>query len=244
MSTGGDDLPPIPSERIYDEVVREGGRRRMARGQRRQRLVAIGGGLVATAVLVTVVAGLIATSNGGDDADDAATDTGATTGGTTAATEAEGTTAEATEATEATEGTEAPGTTTAAAATDAPGTTGAPATTAATAATDDDVIVTATDIWERPPEGGIARGPTTFEITYAPSGVTLASAEVVGAGREPIEMTIADNVATTRIGPFRPGTVVEGGQHLLGLAVRSVDADGQTAVVRPGTRVILRDCTP
>ena len=65
-----DDLPPIPSDRMLENVKREGDRRLARQQQRRNRLYAIGGSLAAAAALIAVVAsGVFVSDDGGDDDD-------------------------------------------------------------------------------------------------------------------------------------------------------------------------------
>src|SRR5262245_6472580 len=81
MTDWRDDLPPIPSERIRTEAMREGFRRRERRAKR-QRAVLYGGvgtAVVALIALIVVQSRTLPSENAGDDAAGTAEATTATT---------------------------------------------------------------------------------------------------------------------------------------------------------------------
>ena len=249
MSSWRDDLPPIPSDRIRAEAIREGTRRRETR-QRRQRNALVGG-VGAAAVALIVVSGVLTGPN--DDAQDAATaDTSAD-----ATVPSQETEAAATEPQAADDTTPATG---AAAGTEAPAATEAPAeeTTApeATAVVDyttignplppsDEVSVVPAEIFEELP-GGPVCGPSTFEVTFQPQSQALQAPtvnwETSGVSGE-APMVIDGDVARATIGPFPPETLDEGVNFEILVYVTDIDSSGAAQVFR-SSPVVLRDCSP
>lgn len=231
MTDWRDTLPPIPSERILDEVMREGELRKDRRRKRRRRLAAFGGLLVA-AVTVAVVVGIGLTN---DDEDQFASQPSAAQ--TTAAAETTSASRNTTVA-----GSE-PTTIAAASGTTTPVSLAAPETTQVP--TSDEIEISPAEIWEEPATGS-ACGPTTVEVTYRPENTTLQSAMVLLGDTgtvPPVEMTVADNRATATMGPYGPETLNGGTQRELTVTVRFVDVTGKSGLVRSTQKVILHDCT-
>ena len=247
MSSWRDDLPPIPTERIRAEAIREGTRRREQRA-RRQR-TALVGGAGAAAVALIVASGVL---TGPDDGrvDNASV-----------ATAAELEESDATEA--AAEATQAPAATSAD--TEAPSGTQAPADTAAseettppeaTAVVDyttiadprlpsNDVSVVPAEIFEQLPSGP-ACGPSTFEVTFQPQGQVLQTPTVQWetsgvTGEAP--MVIDGDVARATIGSFAAETLDEGVSYEVLVYVTDIDASGDVQPFR-SPPVVLRDCSP
>ena len=76
MTDWRDDLPPIPSERIRTDAIREGSRRRHVR-ERRQRALLYGGAGTAVAALIVFIAvqsDTVPNETAGDDAAETADD--------------------------------------------------------------------------------------------------------------------------------------------------------------------------
>jgi hypothetical protein len=244
MTGWRDDLPPIPSERIRAEAMREGFRRREQRAKR-QRAVLYGGLGTGAVALIVLIASQSRTVPGDDDDAAAPADT-----------------AEATF--EAPAETTAAAATTAAPATDAP-TTGAPATTAAVEETtaetappyttvsgsiaalpvSGDVVVTPPLISEQPVSGNLECGPTTVDVEFRPQGVEVRSPvvhwEVAGAqGEAPME--VDGDTATATIGPFPPDTLIPGALHEVLIYVIDPGVTDQEIYRAP--LVVLRDCAP
>jgi hypothetical protein len=251
MSSWRDDLPPIPTERIRAEAIREGTRRRENR-QRRQRNALLGG-LGAAAVALVVVSGVLTGPNR-DDQDAATADTSADA---TAATEVPAATEPPAEdtipATDAPAGTEAP------AATEPAGTSPDAASETTAAVVDyttiggtnaqlppsGDVTVVPAEIFEQPPTGPTC-GPPTLDVTFRPQGqaprAPIVHWETSGVTGE-APMVIDGDVARATIGPFPPETLDEGVSYEVLVYVTDIDASGATQVFR-SPPVVLRDCSP
>jgi hypothetical protein len=263
MDEWRDDLPPIPSERIRAEAIREGHRRREARYQRQRALLY--GGMGVGAVGLIVAGALISISAGGDDddgddaaarteapANGAAADTTAaasetTTGGTTAGTAATASTGAAsgtsTAPGTAAGGTEAPGTTAAGAATTSPDYTTIGGSIAALPPSDAVIVATSTQIWEQ--ASGVDCGATLLTIIFDPGTQTPQSPvlhwETAGV-RDQAPMEILAGDATRTIGPFPADTLDDGTVHEVLAYVTDAEATGEQ--VFRGPTVILRDCSP
>jgi hypothetical protein len=246
MSSWREDLPPIPTERIRAEAIREGTRRREAR-QRRQR-TALLGGIGAAAFALVVVSGVLTGTDDAEDASTADTSVGANMTEAPAATAAAaaGTEAAATEpaaedttpATDAAAGTEAPQETT-------PvvdyTTIGGPNAQLPPSA---DVSVVPAEIFEQPPTGP-GCGPSTFEVTFRPQGqaprAPIVHWETSGVTGE-APMVIDGDVARATIGPFPPETLDEGVSYEVLVFVTDIEVPGDEVFRSPP--VVLRDCSP
>jgi hypothetical protein len=250
MTGWRDDLPPIPSERIRTDAIREGSRRRERRAKR-QRAVLYGG--VGTAVVALIVVIAVQSERPPEQAgDDAAAE--ATVAPATAA--APATTAESSE--ESAPATTAP----AAPATEAPATTfsEAPASTAAAATTapnhttvpgsiaelpvSGDVIVTRSVIWEQPLTGancGLTTSVVQLRVPNVTPGTPVVHWEVAGVrGEAPMEVRGETAIAT--IGPFPSDTLETDTSHEVLVYVTDAERFGDEIFRAP--LVTLRDCSP
>ena len=245
MTGWRDDLPPIPSERIRAEAMREGFRRREQRAKQ-QRAVLYGGFGVGVVALIVFIAVQQESSEQAGDAGDAADATAAAA--TTAPATAEATvapaetTAEATEApvTEAATATTAPATS----ATTAPNYTTVTGSIAALPVSAD-VVVTPPLMSEQPVPGNPECGPTTVDVEFRPQGVEVRSPvvhwEVAGArGEAPME--IDGDTATATVGPFPPDTLIPGARHEVLIYVIDPGVTDQEIYRAP--LVVLTDCAP
>ena len=173
MSDWRDDLPPIPADRIREDAIRDGTRRRHLRHQRQVATV-YGVGAV---IVIGAVGALIATGSIGVDDDDGAsaptTGVAGATAGTTAGTS--GTTAGGAESTAPASGT-----------TTAPGTSAAPATTGGAATT---APVVGPTIGPVPDQFG---GPASGISDYTTIGGPIAALPPSAAVEVPIEQVWED----------------------------------------------------
>ena len=240
MTGWRDDLPPIPSERIRAEAMREGFRRREQRAKR-QRAAVYGGAGTAVVALIALIAvqGQGPSEQAGDD--------GAAAGTTAAAATTARPIAEATEApaiTEAAAATTAATEETAAPVTDAASYTTVPGSIAALPVLGD-VVVTPPVISEQPVSGNLECGETTVDVEFRPQGVEVRSPvvhwEVAGArGEAPME--VDGDTATATIGPFPPDTLIPGARHEVLIYV--IDPGVTDEEIYRAPLVILRDCAP
>ena len=249
MSDWRDDLPPIPADRIRDDAIREGTRRREHR-QRRQRTILLGG-IGAAAVAVIVVSGVL-TRPPADDDDAASAPTAPPATDSPADTAAAVTVSGDASGTEAPADTEAESTEAAAAATTA----AAEATTAGTDPVDyttiggpgaelpenTDIVVVPAVIWEQPPSGP-ACGPTTMEVVIPQSlGLTnpVVSWQTADLSGEVPAIVEAGNAHAT-IGPFGQETLGGEVRYELLVVVAGTDASGVDQAVRAPSAVLI-DC--
>jgi hypothetical protein len=246
MSSWRDDLPPIPTERIRAEAIREGTRRRENR-QRRQRNALVGGVGVAAVALIVVSGVLTGTSN--DNQDAATADTSA---------------ADDTQAAADAASTEAPAGTAAAAATEAPEPAATEAPAEETTAPEPTAVVDYTTIGgpnaQVPPSGGVSVvpaeifeqpptgpgcGPSTFEVTFQRQGqaprAPIVHWETSGVTGE-APMVVDGDVARATIGPFAPETLDEGVSYEILVFVTDIEVSGDEVFRSPP--VVLRDCSP
>ena len=258
MTGWRDDLPPIPSERIRAEAMREGFRRREQRAKR-QRAAVYGGAGTAVVALIALIAvrSQGPSEQAGDDGAAAeatvapaatiaeataeATAAAATTEAAAPTTAAAGTTVATTEAapmtTAATEETSAP-------ATEAPSYTTVPGSIAALPVSAD-VVVTPPSISEQPVPGNPECGPTTVDVEFRPQAVEVRSPVVhweVARVRGEAPMEVDGDTATATIGPFPPDTLIPGARHEVLIYVIDPGVNDQEIYRAP--LVILRDCAP
>jgi hypothetical protein len=244
MTGWRDDLPPIPSERIRAEAMREGFRRREQRAKR-QRAVLYGGLGTGAVALILLIASQSRTVPGDDDDAAAPAETAEATAeaaATTARTIAEATEAPAT--TEAAAATTAATEETAAPVTDAPSYTTVSGSIAALPVSGD-VVVTPPVISEQPVSGNSECGPTTVDVEFRPQGVEVRSPvvhwEVAGArGEAPME--VDGDTATATVGPFPPDTLIPGARHEVLIYVIDPGVTDQEIYRAP--LVVLTDCAP
>jgi hypothetical protein len=241
MTGWRDDLPPIPSERIRAEAMREGFRRREQRAKR-QRAAVYGGAGTAVVALIALIAvqSQGPSEQAGDDAAPAAATTAAAE-----ATVAPATAALTTPETEEAPVTEAPATTFAEAAeTTAPNNYTTVSGSIAEQPVSIAVKVAPTVIFEQP-AGGAGCGPTTVDVAFLPPGAEPVSPVVhwmVAAARGEAPMDTTNVVARGAIGPFAADTVDDGAQHEVLIYVTDTNARGDEVFRAP--LVILRDCSP
>ena len=252
MTGWRDDLPPIPSERIRAEAMREGFRRREQRAKR-QRAVLYGGLGTGAVALILLIASQSRTVPGDDDDAAAPAETAEATAeaaATTARPAAETTAAPATTFS-GTPATEAPATTAAAEETTAETTqtTAPPYTTVsgsiAALPVSGDVVVTPPVISEQPVSGNSECGPTTVDVEFRPQGVEVRSPvvhwEVAGVGGE-APMEVDGDTATATVGPFPPDTLIPGARHEVLIYVIDPGVTDQEIYRAP--LVVLTDCAP
>jgi hypothetical protein len=251
MSSWRDDLPPIPTERIRAEAIREGTRRRERRAQR-QRAVLVSG-VSAAAVALLVLSGVLTGTGNNEDAADTA-DTSAADATTPARPTAPATGAAA--MTEAPAGTDAPVGTDAPAATVPPDTAASDTTTPVVDYTtiggttallppSGEVSVDPAEIFEQGPSGP-ACGPSFLVVTFQPRGQALDAPTVhwetrgvTGEG----PLAFEGDVGRATIGPFAPETLDVGVSYEVLVYVTGVDSSGDVQVFR-SPPVVLRDCSP
>ena len=242
MTGWRDDLPPIPSERIRAEAMRDGFRRREQRAKR-QRAAVYGGAGSAVVALIALIAlqGQGPSEQAGDEAAPAAT--------TAPAAAAEATVAPATAAlttpeTEEAPVTEAPATTFAEAAeTTAPNNYTTVSGSIAEQPVSIAVKVAPTVIFEQP-AAGAGCGPTTVDVAFLPPGADPVSPVVhwmVAAAQGEAPMDTTNVVARGAIGPFAADTLDDGAQHEVLIYVTDTNASGDGVFRAP--LVILRDCS-
>ena len=249
MSSWRDDLPPIPTDRIRAEAIREGTRRRERRAQRQRAVLVSGVG--AAAVALIVVSGVLTRTGNVDDAADTA-DTSAADATTPARDTTPATDAAA--MTEAPAGTEAPAAT--APSGTIPDTAASEATTpvvdyttisgtTALLAPSGDVGVDPAEIFEQGPSGP-ACGPSMLVVTFQPRGQALSAPtvhwETSGVSGE-APMAVESDVARATIGPFAPETLDDGVSYEVLVYVTGTDSTGDVQVFR-SPPVVLRDCSP
>jgi hypothetical protein len=226
MTGWRDDLPPIPSERIRAEAMREGFRRREQRAKR-QRAVLYGGLGTGAVALILLIASQSRTVPGDDDDAAAPAETA----------EAPATTEAAAATTAATEETAAP-------VTDAPSYTTVSGSIAALPVSGD-VVVTPPVISEQPVSGNSECGPTTVDVEFRPQGVEVRSPvvhwEVAGVGGE-APMEVDGDTATATVGPFPPDTLIPGARHEVLIYVIDPGVTDQEIYRAP--LVVLTDCAP
>jgi hypothetical protein len=247
MTGWRDDLPPIPTERIRTEAMREGFRRRERRAKR-QRAVLYGGVGAAVVALFVVIA--VQSERAPEEAGDgaAAEPTLEAPAATTEA--APATTAAPTEAPATAAPTEAPATTapeatsatSAAAATTAPNYTTVSGSIAALPVSGD-VIVTLSTIWEQA-SSGTECGPTTLGVLFRPQGVEVRSPvvhwEVAGVQGEAVMEVVGDTARAT-VGPFPADTLDADERHEL--LVYVIDPGVTDQEIYRARTVVLRDCS-
>jgi hypothetical protein len=231
MTGWRDDLPPIPSERIRAEAMREGSHRRERRAKR-QRAVLYGG--VGTAVIALFVVIAVQSQGPSEEAGDGAVAEPTLEAPATAAA-----------ATEAPPPTGAPATTSpvsAAAATTAPNYTTVPGSIA-TQPVSGAVVVTPPLISEQPASGADC-GATTSEVVFrrldAP-GTPVVHWEVAGVRGE-ASMEVDGDTARATIGPFPSDTLDTDTRHEV--LVYITDPEGFGDQIFRAPRVVLLDCSP
>jgi hypothetical protein len=240
MSDWRDDLPPIPSDEIRRDVIREGSRRRERRRQRQRAVLLSGLGVAAVAALVVAGAAI---GRDDEDSDSGAAATAAPAEGTVSITTTPA--AEAPAGTEAPEGTEEASSETTAATEDAAGGTDPGGDTTVSAPQSSEVVVIPSEIWEQPASRP-ACGPTTIEVTFQPQSRTLQAPIVHWrisriAGESP--MVIVGRVARATIGPFVTNTLEVSSTRPVVLYVTDSDAAGVLQRFR-APMVVLHDCPP
>ena len=241
MTGWRDDLPPIPSERIRAEAMREGFRRREQRAKR-QRATVYGGAGAAVVALIALVA--VQSQGPSEQAGDEAAPAATTAPAAAEATVAPATAALTTPETEEAPVTEAPATTFAEAAeTTAPNNYTTVSGSIAEQPVSIAVKVAPTVIFEQP-AGGAGCGPTTVDVAFLPPGAEPVSPVVhwmVAAARGEAPMDTTNVVARGAVGPFAADTLDDGAQHEVLIYVTDSNATGDEVFRAP--LVILRDCS-